>query len=467
MKKQLLLFLTLLFISTGLFATHNQAGEFRYKQMEDNPLMIEASAVTYTKASSVAADRDSLSICWENNICDWVYRTNGVDTDNNGIPDGELIGPDTKINIYTAVHTYPGPGNYTISMTDPNRNGGILNVNWPNSEIVPFIIRAEISILNGAFNEPVESPILLQPPIDFAFVGEPFLHTPNAYSPTGDSIAYQLISPIDVPNYVQVTDIAAGWNNNLTLNPTTGLLVWDAPQQAGLYTIAYLVKFYRNGEEIGSLIRDMQIEVVEAFGTPPTITMNNVNGNTEVIFVDLGDTIDLEISAEDADISLELQLTASSGLFDFFDHPATFNITENQGHFVVANFQWIVREEHLRAQPYQLVARAENNAFNHPMSALRIVRYQTNGVFTNVSEVSDLPKIDIFPNPVIDGYLQLSTKEGEALRGNYEILNTLGQIVQKGNIRGRAIEVNNLNPGNYFLRIENNQQYGTSSFVVQ
>ena len=97
-------------------ATHNRAGEITYIQI--GPLTIEATITTYTKASSTAADRDSLEICWYNGgPCQWVQRANG---------NGELLPNDTKYNYYVATFTYPGPGHYTISMNDPNRNGDTL-----------------------------------------------------------------------------------------------------------------------------------------------------------------------------------------------------------------------------------------------------------------------------------------------------------------------------------------------------
>jgi len=46
-------------------ATHNRAGEITYEIL-DTPdgLTIRATITTYTKASSIAADRDTLDICW-------------------------------------------------------------------------------------------------------------------------------------------------------------------------------------------------------------------------------------------------------------------------------------------------------------------------------------------------------------------------------------------------------------------
>ena len=50
------------FISTMTFATHNRAGEIWVEQV--SALRFRAHIVTYTKESSVQADRDSLQINW-------------------------------------------------------------------------------------------------------------------------------------------------------------------------------------------------------------------------------------------------------------------------------------------------------------------------------------------------------------------------------------------------------------------
>ena len=57
-------------------ATHNRAGEITYRQL--SPLTIEMTITTYTKASSVAADRDSLEVLWGDGSREWVKRNNDL-----------------------------------------------------------------------------------------------------------------------------------------------------------------------------------------------------------------------------------------------------------------------------------------------------------------------------------------------------------------------------------------------------
>ncbi len=459
MKKAILPLLILLVTSHFSFATHNQAGEIIFQQI--NGTTIEASVITYTNVNSTPADRDTLEICWGDGVCELIGRVNGPNNN------GELIGPGTKKNIYTKLHTYSGIGHYQISMTDPNRNAGILNINWPNSENVPFVLITELTLLNPVFNDLNNSPVLLQAPIDVAFTNELYMHSPNAFDIDGDSIAYELVTPAGVALYEQVTEIMPGPNNTLSMNEETGLLIWDAPQQEGLYTIAYLIKSYRDGQEIDRIIRDMLIEVEEGPGFAPEIVMENINGNEEILLVDLGDTIRLNITVTDSDINQEVTITATSGLFDFFSSTATFTTAIN-GNIGTASFEWIVKEEHLRQEPYQLVIKAEDNTSGHFKSRLAVLRYQTSMLPTGFNETDLVRDIKLFPNPVQDSHLNLYFKQGKLKYKTYSILNTLGQQIQQGDIQSdlTSIPIGGFSSGVYFLLIGTSKERLTMTFIV-
>jgi len=155
----LILFFCAISFSQILNATHNRAGEISYVQT--GPLTIQATITTYTKASSIPADRDTLTICWGDGFCELVPRSNG---------NGEILPNDTKVNYYIATHEYVGLGRFTVSMNDPNRNAGVCNVNAPNSDNVPFHIETTVTLFNTSLQGFNNSPILLQPPIDIGCV---------------------------------------------------------------------------------------------------------------------------------------------------------------------------------------------------------------------------------------------------------------------------------------------------------
>lgn len=350
--RYLLLSLSLLFTSSFLWATHNRAGEITYRQT--GPNTIEATITTYTKVSgnSQQADRPELEMNWGDGTSEIIPRTTEV-----------MVYPDIKKNTYTATHTYPGANlpnrPYIISMQDPNRNENILNINGGNSVNIEFFLQTEVYLFASTRTGVNNSPILLEPPIDFGIVGQIFQHTPNGYDPDGDSVAYELITPLaninqNVPGYVPVSLISAGSNNNYTFDERTGLFTWNAPQRAGQYNIAILVKSYREGLYLGGIIRDIQIEIFNANNTPPIIEAPSK------LCVTAGDRINFDVTAYDNDFPTQLvTLTATGGPFEQLNSPATF--TNGVNNPITRNFNWNTICNHVQLYPYQVVFKARDN----------------------------------------------------------------------------------------------------------
>ncbi len=353
-KFPILAVVVFLYLAEDARATHNRAGEITIQQTGD--LTVKVTVTTYTKASSTQADRDSVRVFWGDGSFEFVYRANGK---------GTLLSNDRKLNYYITSHTYPGRATYTISMMDPNRNGGILNVNPPNSESVPFYIEATYTFLNPQFQGYNNTAILLQPPIDFACVGQRYIHNPNAYDPDGDSLAFEFIVPLqdsglNVPNYIFPQQIEPGLDNILTLDPVSGDIIWISPQIAGEYNIAFRVKEYRNGVLISSFIRDMQILVLICDNKPPDVT------SEEEVCVVAGDTVDLLINVSDPDVNQLVQLSAAGGPFEVDGNKA--RIINGPGGFQPPPYQarlfWVPECAQIREQPYTVIIKGVDNFFD-------------------------------------------------------------------------------------------------------
>jgi gliding motility-associated-like protein len=353
--QKLALLFTLCLFTNNTFATHNRAGEITYRQI--GPLTIEATITTYTKTSSTDADRDTLTICWGDGICTKVGRSNG---------NGLALDNDVKLNLYIATHSYPAQGHFTVSMTDPNRNQGICNVNPPTSDSVPFHLETTVTLLNQSVQGPNNSPILLQPPIDIGCVGQTFIHNPNAYDIDGDSLSFELIVPLqdvgtNVANYSfpnQINNPNMPGINAISLNPTTGVFTWSTPQVACEYNIAFYIISYRNGIALDTMIRDMQILILECDNDPPVIE------SIEEICVIAGTTLEFDVTATAplSDSDQLVNLTALGGPFEVANNPATFDdVTDFQQQPLTRTFKWETTCDHIAEQDYTVVFRASDN----------------------------------------------------------------------------------------------------------
>ncbi len=354
MWNKFLIFFVFLFFgfTQTIEATHNRAGEITFDQIGD--LTIRVTITTYTKESSQAADRDSLEIFWGDGTSEYIYRTNG---------NGESLPNDIKKNLYEWEHTYPGRATYTIHFVDKNRVADIINVTPPNSVDVPFYLETTFTFLDAQFQGINNSARLLQAPIDFACVGEKFIHNPNAYDEDGDSLAFELIVPfqgegVQVDDYTFPDDILPGPDNFISLDPETGTFTWDAPKIAAEYNIAFRINEYRNGLLINSIIRDMQIFVRTCNDDPPQIEV------IDEICVVAGEKLSIPIEVSDPDEGQLVQLTATGGPFEvrpdsaILIAPSGFNEVP-----FTASLEWQTRCEHISDQYYQVVLRAVDNYF--------------------------------------------------------------------------------------------------------
>lgn len=333
------------------FATHNRAGEITYKQI--GAQTIEMTVTTYTKASSTAADRDSLDISWGDGTTQIVYRDNSRT---------RFESNDIKINYYVATHTYPGIATYTISFLDPNRISGVLNINFPNSVDIPFFLSTTFTLLDYQFQGQNNSAILLQSPIDIGCVNKIFIHNPNAFDIDGDSLAYEFTTPLQgpnlpVPDYKLPDEVGGGNDNRITINSLTGEIIWNTPKIQGEYNIAILVKEFRNGKLINTILRDMQILIRACENDPPHIA------SIDEICVIAGDTINIPIIVTDPNVGQKVQFSVTGGPLTIED-PIEVN---SPIHFSYVPFNasvsWKTKCTHISPQSYQLVFRAVDNFY--------------------------------------------------------------------------------------------------------
>ncbi len=359
MKKHIVLILIMLSCLTSAFATHQRAGEITFKYVSG--LTYEITIITYTRTSA-PADRPFLEISWGDGSSSELPRTQKIN-----------YGNDISRNVYAYVpemgatqarHTYSSQGTYVISMEDPNRNFGVMNI--PNSVNVPLYLETILTInpLMGMNN----SPILLNPPIDNGCVNQIYIHNPGAFDIDGDSLAYKLIScrgadGLPIPGYT--LPIAT---DSIGINPVTGDVLWVKPPIQGEFNIAILIEEYRSGIKIGSITRDMQINIIGCDDQHPPV-IHSISDTC----VEAGDTLIFDVMATDPDGDV-IELSGTGGPFEVENSPAWMYPDPASGaDTVTTTFTWPTVCNHVRKQPYYTYFKAQDDGQPVNLVALKTI----------------------------------------------------------------------------------------------
>jgi gliding motility-associated-like protein len=346
------LFVVCLFLMMVLpvWATHQRAAEITYEWKGGNAYEFTLTCYTYSP-SAAGIQRDSLLVMWGDGFGDYVPRVVF-----------QNLGDDYTLNVYRMIHNFSSSGSYVISMEDPDRNYGVVNV--PNSVNVPMYIETEL-VINPflGYNNSVQ---LFNAPIDRGCVGKPFYHTPAAYDPDGDSLSYRLIpckgvGGEDIPGYTypQASSL-------FEVDPVTGILQWENPMLQGEYNVAILIEEWRQGVKIGSVTRDMQILINACNNNLPQI---NAISDTCVV---AGSTLDFVITGIDPDGN-KVTLEASGGPLELSVSPAVMTPPNAHGLNPAFEFTWHTECSHIRKTPYQLVIHAKDDSFPIPLSNVHAV----------------------------------------------------------------------------------------------
>lgn len=366
-----------LFLAVAAWATHNRAGEITYRHISG--LTYEITITTCTK-TSVIADREWLKINWGDNfnpnlVLDSLQR------------DSIFFSPteDWQLNWYSGIHTYPGPGEYIISMVDPNRNDGVNNI--PVSVNVSFYVESLLVISPLGHNNSV---VLLNSAKENCCLNALWIHNPGAYDVDGDSLVYSLLHcmqqvedspPGPIPGYQYPDEYTPNPADIFYIDPHTGDVVWDVPSlPSGEYNIAFRIDEYRNGIRVGYVMRDMQITVQLCNNQPPDISA------IQDTCIEVGQNLQIDVDVTDPDGN-NFFLEAIGGPLTEVDNPATFN--PNNG-----LFNWTPGCEEIRPEPYQVLFRAEDFGNQIPLVDIESV------LITVVAPAVENPQAEALGNTI-------------------------------------------------------------------
>lgn len=362
MKKILPLLLFFLMHLPG-WSTHNRAGEITYEWLGGYKYRFTIKICT-NEGSSVA-DRPELEIWYGDGERDTIPRQSETMVP----PIGSFTGSE---NIYVAEHIYAGPATYFIQVLDPNRNQGIMNI--ASSVNVPFCIRTTLVIspfLSIGNNSCIPQEF---PCPEVGCVGGRYCFNSAAYDPDGDSLSYELIpcmgensgsdgcDPLAIGAVYTYPHVFGG--GTISIDPVTGTFCWDNPQVQGEYNIAILIKEYRNGFFMGSVIRDIQITILGFCNNDPPV-LSNITDTCVVA----GQTVSFGISATDPNVGEVVTINEYGQPFALSSSPASF--TSVGSNPVNGTFNWTTNCSHIRNSAYQVYFIAEDNDPQVPMIDVR------------------------------------------------------------------------------------------------
>ncbi|MCD4729345.1 MAG: gliding motility-associated C-terminal domain-containing protein [Bacteroidales bacterium] len=352
MKLKFYLVISFFLFLTYSYATHERAGEIMYRHISG--LTYEVTILTYTYSPS-PADRPQLTINWGDGTSSVLERFEKT-------PITNII----QRNVYIGEHTYVGGGIFTLSMEDPNRNYGIVNI--PNSVNIPFYIQTELVI--NPFLGSNNSVELLHPPLDYGCVDRLYIHNPGAYDPDGDSLSYKLTicrgaGGLPIPGYVYPNEVDPYNQGDFYINPITGDLVWDSPTLQGEYNVAFIIEEWRFGQRIGYVTRDLQIQVVACDNNPPEII------TIQDTCIEAGDSLSFQVTAVDPDEdNVTLSATGSPFLQD--DSPAVMDPNPVTGSVnATAVFGWRTNCSHVLKYPHPVYFKAIDHNSQVSLSSYR------------------------------------------------------------------------------------------------
>ncbi|MDG1674087.1 MAG: gliding motility-associated C-terminal domain-containing protein [Flavobacteriales bacterium] len=339
------LLLAALWFGGGLtaHATHNRAGEITYSHVQG--LTYEVVITTYTKASALA-DRPWLFLTWGDEVGDQ------LDSLERELPVIVMPG-DIQKNVYRGTHTYGGPGIYPLTVEDPNRNEGVLNMT--GSVDTPFAIQSLLIIdPQAGHNNSVQ---LLNPATENACLNQPWVHNPAAHDPDGDILTYSLVPCRGfggefIPTYL-FPDEVSNAADVFAIDAATGDLTWETPQLAGEYNVAIRIEEWREVggllRKVGEVTRDLQIDVqLCANQAPELVAMSDT-------CVLAGESLTFTVFASDPDGD-GLTLSAVGGALTEVAHTAQFAPAGGG----TAAFTWSPECAEVRAQPYQVVFKVQD-----------------------------------------------------------------------------------------------------------
>jgi gliding motility-associated-like protein len=205
------------------------------------------------------------------------------------------------------------------------------------------------SHLNNVAAPSNSSPAFSNIPVPYICAGQSFCFNHGAVDPDGDSLVYNLITPMTSPTTTVAYVAGYSYTQPLQSNPLVSFnnLTGDIcmnPTQIVVTVMAVRVDEWRNGILIGSVIRDIQVHTVNCTNNLPYISGIN-GGNTYSASICAGSNLNFFINAFDVDPGQTVTITWNNAIAG-----ATF--TSNNAQIPTGTFSWTPTVANVSNIPY-------------------------------------------------------------------------------------------------------------------
>jgi hypothetical protein len=255
---------------------------------------------------------------------------------------------------YSTIVTLPSQcPDWQFNTSVGNRNAAVTTIENPDN--FSLYVDAWLDNTNGDNN----SPTFTNPPIAFECIGQTNNFNQGVIDADGDSLVYSFIAPRSddntplpyKPGYSTANPLIS--SPAVNINPISGDITMN-PQQQEIAVVTVLIEEYRNGNLIGTVMRDMQLYIVPCSNTLPTVS--GINGGSNFLTSSCaGGQLCFDIISNDTDPGQVLTMTWNHGI-----PAATFTTTS--GPSPIGHFCWSPAPTDARSQPYTFSVTVRDNA---------------------------------------------------------------------------------------------------------
>ncbi len=292
----LLCFLICFLVPQQTKASHAAGGELIYEWVSDSTYRF---IFKFYRDCGGVPEPNSVSMCYSNscNATSGNLTLTKMTSLPNGGSNGQQVSTgcaNTKNKCDSAASTIPGYREwwYSNTFTLPSRCTSWrfyvgVNARNPSQNLVGTGVFYVEAILNNQDVQDNSSPTFSVKPVPFVCINQSYNYNNGGVDPNNDSMTFEVITPLQIGGGCPSNPVSKTYatktpslglpsnpfqtNNTFLLDTITGQLTFT-PSELGAQTVTIKVKEYRNGVLIGSVMRDIQVQVIMCTSTTPTVS---------------------------------------------------------------------------------------------------------------------------------------------------------------------------------------------------